>query len=86
MLLQEAKADTVKAIPKWNWQRENGTGVVAVARRRKRSSRCPKEENMWLYVGSRPKRKWARLCAVVGTSGQMLEARAWHLEETRRLA
>lgn len=65
--------------------------MVAVARRRKRKSscqrlRCPKEENMWVYVGSRPKRKWARLCAVVGTSGQMLEARVWHLEEARRLA
>lgn len=81
----------MKTIPKWNWQTENGTGVVAMARRRKRSSscqrlRCPKKENMWVYVGSGLKRKWTRLCAVVGTSGQMLEAWVWHLEEARRVA
>lgn len=89
--LQEAKAETMKAIPKWNWQTENGIGVVALGRRRKRSSSCqrmryPKEKNMRVYVGSRPKRKLASIGTAVGTSGQMLEAWVWHLEEARRLA
>lgn len=64
----------MKAITRWSWQAENGMGVVAMVRGRNRSSscqrlRCPKE-NMWMHVGTRPKRKLARVYAVVGTSGQ----------------